>query len=179
MHILVFHFCNCTEWHLCLCFHAVSWPSCIAVSSCLSARVIQLMKHLCVNIVCTTNCFGIFTIFQMLEKMGELIGVKCYRWADADDLPRGGGDGRLPIQVRWIVVPLVLLLPPSTNETKKSYHYVILQMCLFRLHRRRLGLRQVLAITLLLSIAMLYYSLYSVQVSFEVGFVFARFHFHI
>ena len=93
------------------------------------ARVIQLMKHLCVNIVCTTNCFGIFTIFQILEKMGELIGVKCYRWADADDLPRGGGDGRLPIQVRGIVVPLVLLLPPPTNKAKKSYHYVILKMC--------------------------------------------------
>ena len=84
------------------------------------ARVIQLMKHLCVYIVGTTNCFGIFTIFQILEKMGELIGVKCYRWADADDLPRGGGDGRLPIQVRGIVVPLVLLLPPPTDKTKKS-----------------------------------------------------------
>ena len=52
-------------------------------------------------------------------------------------------------------------------------------MCLLRLHRRRLGLRQVLAITLLLSIAMLYYSLYSVQVNFEVVFFIARFPFHI
>ena len=94
------------------------------------ARVIQLMKHLCVNIVCTTNCFGIFTIFQMLEKMDELIGVKCYRWADADDLPRGGGDGRLPIQVRGIVVPLVLLSPPPTNKTKKGIMSFLKCVCL-------------------------------------------------
>ena len=63
---------------------------------------------------------GFSPFFRFWEKMGELIWVKCYRWADADDLPRGGGDGRLPIQVRGIVVPLVLLLPPSTDKTKKS-----------------------------------------------------------